>query len=550
MKPRMLLGAAVLFMACALLLQSCAVKGPVKQEPPIKIGILGCPYNLNPLLPREACGDEIVNVMFRGLVDWNEKWELFPLMAKEVPSPEAGTVVRRGRSSMAMEFAIDGRARWSNGLFLEAPDFIFFYQMAVFPGLRGANDSWARSVDKVKSLGEDRVEVSWKSLDAGSMKYLKAFPRELLEAKIYENAQEFFKEPYRYELICNGPYVAANVKLERERITSLSLLRNDEYGRKKAALSRFDVKFFPSRDAFESDLFGGAFDIMPSLTYSEGKMLSENEKFSVYFTPGSSVVTLFFDMESPLLEEKELRKALLLSLNREELVKNVYEKGGKPAQSWLAERHPAYVSAFSGYQYSQKSALEALNAIGWKRDASGTWKSGNKALTLRLYYADESLFATVAATVKKEWEALGITVSEEKVRSENFFTTLAQYRKNAYPSVILSSLEAPPWVSPGTYFGSKPIDTVRDYSAKSHFSRWNSKENEELCKAFSEELDTRKRNEMLRSHQVLVAEELPLVPLFSALKVSAVRKGFKNFNPRGFGDNLWNIEYWEREGPR
>ena len=47
--------------------------------------------------------------------------------------------------------------------------------------------------------------------------------------------------------------------------------------------------------------------------------------------------------------------------------------------------------------------------------------------------------------------------------------------------------------------------------------------------------------------QKLVAREVPIIPLVYGLKVSACRKTIKNFKPRGFGNNTWNIESWEKE---
>ncbi len=78
-------------------------------------------------------------------------------------------------------------------------------------------------------------------------------------------------------------------------------------------------------------------------------------------------------------------------------------------------------------------------------------------------------------------------------------------------------------------------------------SRWSSPDYDKFCEAIYQELDGKKRNDMLKVHQQLAAEGIPFIPIVFRLHISAIKKNIKNFAPRGFGNDTWNIEYWQPE---
>jgi peptide/nickel transport system substrate-binding protein len=539
---------SLIFLLLVSMLPWCGCGQGKKEKIALQVAMLKPPSNLNPLLARESATQEVTDVLYRGLVDWNEKWEPFPVIASQVPTDENGGVIRGKRKVISLDFLIDPVARWSNGVYIEASDFSFFYELAKYPGLGGANDECLKQVERMATQGEERLEVSYFGLDPQSMMYLKPLPKLFLEALVYKNPRQFFMEPFKYENIVSGPYKANNVVIKKEKITSLTLDKNVEYNRKKQGLSSILLKFFNTPEAFESDLFAGIYDVIPYLTFEQGQKLSKSKDYTIYFTPGTTLNALFFDTQSKTLSDKRVRKALALGINRGEVVKSLYLENTSPARSWLSERHRDFVPVFDALNFNQKAAFELLGAAGWKKEGEKGWSRGGNTLSLTIFHGDDQWSQTAAKSIKDNWERMGVQVVEEKVSLAKFQESLmAKIKQGTYPDVVLASLEVPPWVQPSSLFASRYIPEERNNASGSNYGRWKSEQNEKLCKAVYEEPDRAKKKEFLKEQQECVADEVPLVPLCFRVMVSAAKKNVKNFTPRGFGSVLWNIEEWQKE---
>jgi len=183
---------------------------------------------------------------------------------------------------------------------------------------------------------------------------------------------------------------------------------------------------------------------------------------------------------------------------------------------------------------------------GWKKKAAGVWTKGEKEFTITVCYIDEPLNTEMAQHIKESWERLGIGVRLEKLAPADFFETLVKKaREENYPEVVIASIAAPPWVTPRHFFTAKFSPAVKGSAERINYSRWNSAENEKLCQEFYQELDWEKKNKILKEQQQLVGEEIPLIPLTLPLRVSACRNNIENYQPRGFGNTTWNVEYWK-----
>lgn len=498
------------------------------EERPIKIALVNPPATLNPMTAVSASSQEIIDVLYRGLVDWNDRWEPYAEVAVNVPSFSNGGLIKRGKASVQLNFQISKLARWSNGLYLDSSDFIFFNQMAAYPSFAALSSQWRDRIKTIQTRGENRLEIVWFGADPGSMKCFKALPQKTYGGDITKNPMSFFKEPVKWQQVINGPYEIKNSKIKNEKILSLSLSRNEEYYRKKPSIGQFDVTFFSTREALESDLAAGNLDVIPALSFEQGLALVKNADYSVHFTPSTSLACATLNTQSENLGDLDIRRALLLSLKREELVKILYQDKGAVAQSWLPVKHPAYVAAFQEHAPNQNKAIELLKKSGWTRLAGESWKKGDRILRIRIVCSNDPFDREILAFLKENWERLGVKVEEAKGKEP----------AGMIPDVCVTSLDVPPWVNPGSIFSPGSLEP--------NLAAWTSPENDQICAAFNEKIDGEQKIEQLKAQQVQVAKEIPLIPLLFKINVSACKKKIANFKPRGFGTVTWNIEDWAK----
>ncbi|TCK22075.1 ABC transporter substrate-binding protein [Pseudonocardia endophytica] len=97
-------------------------------------------------------------------------------------------------------------------------------------------------------------------------------------------------------------------------------------------------------------------------------------------TPGV-VPPLSLNHVGPLADEK-VRKALLIGIDRQELVNTVFGSTGKPATSVLAASTPYYTDQSTYLRYDPAQAGALLDAAGWVQGPDGIRIKDGKRLTL------------------------------------------------------------------------------------------------------------------------------------------------------------------------
>ncbi|HBG43371.1 MAG TPA: peptide ABC transporter, partial [Firmicutes bacterium] len=74
---------------------------------------------------------------------------------------------------------------------------------------------------------------------------------------------------------------------------------------------------------------------------------------------------------------------------------------------------------------------------------------------------------------------------------------------------------------------------------------WRNAKSDELSRAILKELDEKKRIALFHEHQALWSEELPSIPLYFRVDVSAAHKNLQNVKPTGNTTPItWNVQNW------
>lgn len=112
--------------------------------------------------------------------------------------------------------------------------------------------------------------------------------------------------------------------------------------------------------------------------------------------------------------DPEVRRAINIGLDRQEMLENVVNGYGTPAYS-VCDKMPWYNSA-AEVEYDQEEAKTILEEAGWKEGSDGIReKNGVRAAFNLLYPASDSLRQALAADTQNQLKELGIEVTIEGV---------------------------------------------------------------------------------------------------------------------------------------
>ncbi len=117
----------------------------------------------------------------------------------------------------------------------------------------------------------------------------------------------------------------------------------------------------------------------------------------------------------------EVRRAINIGLDRQEMLENVLNGHGTPAYS-VCDKMPWY-NPDSQVEYDREKAIEILEEAGWKAGADGIReKDGVRAAFTLLYPASDSVRQALAADTGNQLRELGIEVTIEGVGWDTAYT--------------------------------------------------------------------------------------------------------------------------------
>ena len=240
-----------------------------------------------------------------------------------------------------------------------------------------------------------------------------------------------------------------------------------------------------------------------------------------------------FNFRKPYLQDKTLRQALAWAVDRGTLLDKGANGLGRPLNSSVSPWLPAFQPFTARYELNLDKARELLKTGGYILK-EGKWigKSGQAIPALKLVYnAPSPLYEGIAATLKANFGALGITVNLQNFDFDDYQKYLA---------------------SPQADFDLFLSGWTTDYAPENFGEVWQpnlalnsgSYDNGRLLDLYAKataETDPGRRKEWLDGIQAIEAEDLPYIFLYAQQSRLIANKRLAGFttDPLGPTKNLY-----------
>ncbi len=329
------------------------------------------------------------------------------------------------RDSLTLVFELDPRARWHDGAPVTARDVIFTFGRArdrtIAPRLANAT----RRIASVEAEGDHRVAFRFTEVYAEQLYdatfHVGILPAHLLSARPATTRAwaSFVASP-----VGSGPYRW----LRREEGQFIELAANHDFFLGRPGIERVIVRVAASADARLNLLLAGeadAMDNIPPPTTNIARVETARH-LRLVTVPSNNLGYLLFNQREPgqrdrphrILADRDVRRALVLALDRDLLVRAVLGRYGSvpfgPVSSQLWIRH----GAPSHSRQDQSTARRLLAGRGWvDRDGDGIRENRNgEPLSLRLLVSTSSQTRTqMAAIVQEQLRQVGVRIDVARV---------------------------------------------------------------------------------------------------------------------------------------
>ncbi len=461
-------------------------------------GVAGSIQYINPLLCHfNEVDQDLCALVFRGLMRFDEYGRVVPDLADGSPqiSPDGLTYTFRLRADL----------QWQDGVPITADDVIFTVRLMQdpdFPGVPFLGNLW-RTV-KAEKLDDRTVRFT---LTQPYTPFLDYTTIGLLPAHLWKGvaADQLLQSQLNIRPVGNGPFQVTEVSADHVRLEP-----NPRYAGPAPYLAAVEFRFYPDYaslyEAFDQGEIEGISRVLPQdLSWAEGR-----QDLQLFSAPLSGYVIILLNLQNPntpFLQEKPVRQALMYALDRQKLVDEVLNGQGIVAHSPFMPYNWAYNADVKRYTQDVEKARRLLDEAGYvDSDGDGIRERDGRPLRLILLSDDSPARQKLAEAISQAWRAIGVEAVPQAVTFTGLVSDFIVPRE--FDAAILS------WELSGDPDPYPLWHSTQITNGGQNYSGWANRRADELMEAARAIVNVEKRKALYREFQEIFAEELPGLLLY------------------------------------
>ncbi|MBZ9577435.1 peptidoglycan-binding protein [Patescibacteria group bacterium] len=308
-------------------------------------GVIGQPRFINPVYANSDVDRDLVQLIFSGLMKYDENLQIVPDLAKGYPEIE--------EDGKVYKFYLKENLFWQDKTPLTADDIIFTVKTIQNPDFKSPlQANWVGvEIEKINDLG---VKFTLRKPYSA---FLENCTLKILPKHIWENVspENFAFESSNLKPIGSGLYKLKKIKQNSNWIKSLTLVANSLHSGKKPYISKIKFVFFDNEEELIKTAEQGK---IKGLSLSSLANIGGN--WRTYLLSLPRYFAVFFNQEkSKVLAEKEVRLALNYGVNKKEI-------GQKIVQSPILPEIYGLDAPSEIYEFDIEKAKNILEEAGFK----------------------------------------------------------------------------------------------------------------------------------------------------------------------------------------
>ncbi len=518
------------------------ITNEVKQEIVYNLG--ADPQTIDPLLNTAIDGSNVIVNAFECLMVLNENNEAVPGAAESYEVSDDGLVYT---------FKLRKDGKWSDGEPVTANDFYYAW-------MRGLNKETAaeycyqffyiKNGEKYYNGEATADEVGLKVLDDYTLEITleapTAYYTQLLAHQTYSPVREdivtanpdtWATSPDTY--IGNGPFKLVQWDMKDQLVFE----KNENYWDKDSVkLESLTFKLVTDDTTAYSELKAGNFDMVNSVPTNEIEpgieegLVHVNPKLgNYYFAINVGKQDTLSEDVKEVLNNKLVRQALNLAIDRQEIIDNVGKAEQIPAYSFVPQGiTDENGNDFASKEYYDPSDMEGNIAKAKELLKEAGYENGNGIPTIELMYNSEGAHKDICQIIQQNWEEIGVNV---ELTNQEWAVFLNTRQQGDY------QIARHGWI--GDYIDPMTFLDLWVTGGGNNDCGFSNARYDELIAAAKVETDSAKRLEMLREAEDILMDEMPILPIYYYTTVTAANENVKGVRISTLGKISFKYAYKE-----
>ncbi|MDY6836977.1 MAG: ABC transporter substrate-binding protein [Thermodesulfobacteriota bacterium] len=483
------------------------------------VGMVSAPNNMDPRYGLDATSLRTAQVMFNGLVRFDEQAEFLPDLAERWEKADSTTYV----------FYLKKGVTFHDGTPFTAADVAYTYQSIMDPENNSPRRETYRVIDKIEA--EDEYTVRF-ALKEPFSPFLASMTGGIVPKGAEKMGDAFARHP-----VGTGPFRFKHLIPGQE----IAFEPFEGFHEGRPGLSLLVFRFIPDDTTRLLEFKRGTIQFTQNTTPPDMVApLSKGPDVEVLITPGTNYAYMGFNVRDPALKNKEVRQAIAMAIDVEAMITYLLRGNAIQATGMLSPQHWAYEGEVAQYPYNPKRARVLLDQAGFPVTETD---KGARGLTFLYKTSQDDLARRKAELVKEYLNKIGVEIDIRTYDWATFYTDIRTGNFQIY------SLE---WVGindPDMYYYLFHSNCFPPTGAnRGHYS---DPAVDEWIEAARRTADRWTRKELYGRIQKRLAQDLAYMSLWHPHNIVLMRKGLKGFVPYPTGDfrSMWKV-FWDEGGEK
>ena len=377
----------------------------VSSSQDILVGVTSRPRMLDPRKATDALSSRVNRLLYRQLIDFNERFEAIPDLATWVKESDTHYI-----------FTLTEQPVFVNGQTLNADDVVATYKSILDPDFGSAHRGSLKGVVSVKALNETQIEFV---LDKADALFVGRLVIGILPKTLIEQNHEFQKTPI-------GSGACEFVSLSEQKLVI------------KRRSDQVNLVFIPVKDATVRvlKLKKGELDIVQNdLSPELVQYCSKQAELKVNWSSGTNFGYIGFNFEDPLLSQPALREAIAHGIDRQAIIQAMFSGHARMAGGLLVPEHWCGVPDMPAYEYDPLKAKQLLQTIDYALIPPGLVKYNKQnqpIIELSYKTSNDPTRIRLATIYQSQLKEIGIHLNIQSYDWGTFYSDIKKGRFQLY----------------------------------------------------------------------------------------------------------------------
>jgi peptide/nickel transport system substrate-binding protein len=477
-------------------------------ESTVRVAIPTPAVGIDPVLINDEGGLAVFGQAAEYLIFSDDELNPIPVLAESWESNDTGDV---------WTFHLNPDATFHDGSPVTADDVVASVQ-----GIAGGNagpafQTYGVDPAQVVAIDEQTVEFTL-TQPSGAFPFFMSsdnYNAAILPASFWD---EYTEGSYEQNFVGSGPWVLESY----DPGVSAVYVKNENYwGDNAGQPDRMEVTFFADEAAAVTGFQEGRFDVIPHISFSGATPLLESPDAEVSSISTAQHRQVYFDTTKPPFDDKRVRQAIALALDRDLLVEGLLGGFGV-----VGNDHPIW----QNFPMHDPDAVEQRN-----QDLD----QAQQLLTEAGY--PDGFEAPLDTLVFFEVEDLAVLI-QQSVAPLGIDLSVGVYESGTYYGDYWLAADASMGIVnyghrgvPNVYLGAPLLSPERLGDDSWNASHWSNAEYDALFDQFTSAPDLETQTEIAGQMQALLNDEVPFIVPYYVDHISVSRPGFSGLEVTGMG---------------